>query len=418
MEQKKLYKTIESFYKDAPKFKTDTELLRHVLDQIIHSEEIEIIGGRIWALNPRRTAYILVEQMGDIDPIEDGYRIEIEDYPMFREVGNKRSVIAKETDDYLIKKGIYHYSATGVGERYKIKLGNDDRDKSYVYEYLIALNAKQLGNDLLDTLNIISTTLSSLIKARDIETEARSNLVELEKAREIQRNILPEHELTFGNYEMFGISIPEKIVGGDFFDYLHSSESDILGIAVGDAASKGISAAAQSLYVSGALRMGVQFDTKITSLIKRVNRLVYEIFPFERFVTLFYCELFKDSKGLCLYVNAGHNRPLHYKASSENVDELATTGPVLGPSPEQEYFYESFLIKKGDILVLYTDGIVEAMNSKFELYGEERLKKVILDNKDKSPKEICNSIVESVQIYSAEAEYADDKTLVVIKRVN
>jgi phosphoserine phosphatase RsbU/P len=418
LEQKKLYKTIESFYKDAPKFKTDIALLSHVLSQIIASEEIQIIGGRIWALNPRRTAYILVEQMGDIDPIEDGYRIEIKDYPMFREVGNKRSVIAKETDDYLIRKGIYHYSATGVGERYKIKLGENDNEKSYVYEYLIALNAKQLGSDLLDTLNIISTTLSSILKARDIESEAKSNLVELEKAREIQRNILPEHELKFGDYEIFGISIPEKIVGGDFFDYLTSSESDILGIAVGDAASKGISAAAQSLYVSGALRMGVQFDIKMTSLIKRINRLVYEIFPFERFVTLFYCELFKDTKGLCLYVNAGHNRPMHYKASSGSVEELATTGPVLGPSPEQEYFYESFLIKNGDILVLYTDGIVEAMNSKFELYGEERLKKVIIDNKDKSPKDICNAVVESVQIYSAEAEYADDKTLVIIKRVN
>jgi sigma-B regulation protein RsbU (phosphoserine phosphatase) len=418
LEQKKLYKTIESFYKDAPKFKTDTELLAHVLDQIIKSEEIEIIGGRIWALNPRRTAYILIEQMGDVDRIEEGYRIEIKNYPMFREVGKRRSVIARETDDYLIEKGIYHYSATGVGERYRIKLGNESEEKSYVYEYLIALNAKQLGGDLLDTLNIISTTLSSLIKARDIESEARTNLAELKKAREIQRNILPEHELKFANYEIFGVSIPEQIVGGDFFDYLKSQGSDILGVAIADAASKGVSAAAQSLYVSGALKMGVEFDIKMTSLIKKVNRLIYELFPFERFVTLFYCELFKDTKGLCLYVNAGHNRPLLYKAESGNIVELATTGPVLGPSPEQEYFYESILIKLGDVLVLYTDGIVEAMDSKFELYGEDRLRKVIEKNTEKTPKELCNAIIEDVQIYSAGGEYADDKTLVVIKRVN
>ena len=418
MEQKRLYKTIEAIYKEAPKFKTNDELLCHVLSEIIGSEEIQIIGGRIWKLTPEKDAYLLVKQMGDVEIIEDDYRIEIKDYPMFREVGKRRSVIAKETDDYLIKKGIYHYSATGVGERYKIRFLDDDEDKSYLYEYLIALNAKQLGNDLLDTLNIISTTLSSIIRTRGIESEARTNLAELEKAREIQRNILPEHELKFGNYEIFGVSIPEKIVGGDFFDYLKSQGSDILGVAIADAASKGVSAAAQSLYVSGALKMGVEFDIKMTSLIKKVNRLIYELFPFERFVTLFYCELFKDTKGLCLYVNAGHNRPLLFKAESGNIVELATTGPVLGPSPEQQYFYESILIKLGDILVLYTDGIVEAMDSKFELYGEDRLRKVIEKNTEKSPKELCNAIIEDVQIYSAGGEYADDKTLVVVKRVN
>ncbi|MCB0723318.1 MAG: serine/threonine-protein phosphatase [Ignavibacteriae bacterium] len=418
MEQKRLYKTIETISKDAPKFKSDEELLCHVLGEIIKSEEIEIIGGRVWKLTPEKDAYVLIQQMGDVEPIEDDYKIAIRDYPIVREIGKKRSVIAKETDDYLIKKGIYHYSATGVGERYKIRFLDEDEDKSYLYEYLIALNAKQLGNDLLDTLNIISTTLSSILKTRDIESEAKTNIVELEKAREIQRNILPEHEMSFGNYEMFGVSIPENIVGGDFFDYLKSEDSDILGVAIADAASKGISAAAQSLYVSGALKMGVEFDIKMTSLIKKVNRLIYELFPFERFVTLFYCELFKDTKGLCIYVNAGHNRPLFYKSETGSVSELATTGPVLGPSPEQEYFYESILIKKNDVLILYTDGIVEAMDSKYELYGEERLKNVILKNAEKSPKELCNAIIEDVQIYSAGGEYADDKTLVVIKRVN
>lgn len=418
MEQKRLFKTIENIYKNAPNFKKDDELLCHVLGEIINNEEIEISGGRIWKLTPEKDAYILIKQMGDVEIIEDDYRIEIKNYPMFREVGKRRSVIAKETDDYLIERGIYHYSATGAGERYKVRFLDDDDEKSYLYEYLIALNAKQLGNDLLDTLNIISTTLSSILKTRDIESEAKTNIVELEKAREIQRNILPEHELTFGNYDIFGVSIPENIVGGDFFDYLKSGGSDILGVAIADAASKGISAAAQSLYVSGALKMGVEFDIKMTSLIKKVNRLIYELFPFERFVTLFYCELFKDTKGLCIYVNAGHNRPLLYKSESGKITELATTGPVLGPSPEQEYFYESILIKKGDVLVMYTDGIVEAMDSKFELYGEERLKKVISKNTEKTPKEICNAIIEDVQIYSAGGEYADDKTLVVIKRVN
>lgn len=150
------------------------------------------------------------------------------------------------------------------------------------------------------------------MRSKNIESKAKLNIAELEKAREIQKNILPEHEYTFGNYEVFGVSIPEMIVGGDFFDYIPSSDNETLGIAIGDAASKGISAAAQALYVSGALKMGVEFDIRVSTLFNKINKLIYEIFPFERFVTLFYCTLFKDEDGLCLYMNAGHNLPIFY----------------------------------------------------------------------------------------------------------
>lgn len=78
------------------------------------------------------------------------------------------------------------------------------------------MNAKSLEGDLLNTLNIISMTLSSILRTKDIESTAKENLLELQKAREIQRSILPEHEMKFGNYEMFGLSLPDQIVGGDF----------------------------------------------------------------------------------------------------------------------------------------------------------------------------------------------------------
>jgi serine phosphatase RsbU (regulator of sigma subunit) len=416
MEQKKLYKTIEDFFKAAPQFRSDEELLTYALKEIIDTEEIKIIGGRIWRLSPDRKSYLLLSQMGDVDVIEENYELPIAQYPMFKEIGKNRSGVAKETDEYLIKKGIYHYSATGVGERYRVRPG--DGEPFFLYQYLIALNTKAREEDnFLDTLNIISTTLSSILRAKSIESSAKENIVELEKAREIQKNILPEHEFKFGNFEIFGVSIPEKIVGGDFFDYITSSDKDMLGIAIGDAASKGISAAAQALYVSGALRMGVEFDIRMSSLIKKINSLVYETFPYERFVTLFYCELFNDHKGLCLYVNAGHNRPLLLKSRTGEVEQLMTTGPVLGPSPNQFYTYESCNFRVNDIMIMFTDGIVEAVNKKFEFYGEERLQKVLKDNKDRTPREICELIIEDVQIFSAEGEYADDKTLVVIKRV-
>jgi serine phosphatase RsbU (regulator of sigma subunit) len=189
---------------------------------------------------------------------------------MFRKVGQYRSVIAEETDEYLIDRGIYQYSATGAGTRYKLK--DADQQTYFLYQYLIALNAKSLGEDLLNTLNIISMTLSNILRTKNIEITVRENIEELEKASEIQRSILPEHELKFGNYEVFGLSLPDKIVGGDFFDYLESVDKERVGIAIGDAASKGFSAAAQSLYVSGALKMGVEYQSKMTTMIYKINK--------------------------------------------------------------------------------------------------------------------------------------------------
>jgi serine phosphatase RsbU (regulator of sigma subunit) len=416
LEQRKLYRTLENAMKEFPHFEREEELLRYVLKEVISYEKIDITGGRIWQLSEDKRSYKMMEQLGEIEKIRKGYSLNLEAYPTFFEVGKQRTVITKETDKYLSQLGIHLYSATGVGEKYKVK---DSQGKDqFVYQYILALNSTQLHENLLNTLNIISTAVSSMMRSRKIETKARAIEKELVKAREIQRSILPEHENVFANYEIFGISIPDKIVGGDFFDYIaFGNDSDRLGVAIGDAASKGFSAAAQALYVSGALRMGTENELKMTSVIKKINNLVFKVFPYERFVTLFYMEVYADDRGLCMYVNAGHNAPFHLKYASDEIEGLNSTGAVLGPSPDQEYKIDSFYFNKYDTLVLYTDGIVEAVNGKFEFYGEDRLKQELLNNKHFPAREIAANIMESVQKYSAKGKYSDDKTLVVIKRI-
>lgn len=415
MEQKKLYRILEDIIKEAPKIDNDDELLGYVLQQIINNEQISIFGGRIWKLSEDKKAYILIKQSGVVDLIKDKYEVQVDRYPMFKKVGLYRSVIAEETDEYLIEKGIYQYSASGAG--YKFKINTAGQEPYYLYQYLIALNAKSFEGDLLNALNIISMTLNSILRARYVESSAKENIVELEKAREIQKGILPEHELKFGNYEMFGLSLPDKIVGGDFFDYLESDDKERVGVAIGDAASKGFSAAAQSLYVSGALRMGAEYQTKITAMVSKINNLVYETFPYERFVTLFYCELISDKKGLCQYVNAGQNPPFFFKSEINRIDSLSSTGPVLGPAPYQKYYSDSINFRKNDILLLYTDGIVEATNEKFEFFGDDRIKECLVKYKNDSPKEICNKLIQEVEKFSSKGVYSDDRTLVVIKRI-
>jgi phosphoserine phosphatase RsbU/P len=416
LEQRKLYRTLENAFKHFPDFENDRQLLSYVLKEIISHEEISITGGRIWELSENKTSYLMAEQHGKIEKIRKGYTLKLERYPIFYEVGRNRSILAKETDKYLTTLGIHIYSATGIGEKFRIR-DHNGKDQN-VYQYILAFNSDDLNTSLLNTLNIISTSVSSMLRTRGIEKKARAIEKDLEKAREIQRSILPEHEYSFGNYEIFGISLPDRIVGGDFFDYLSfGGEKDKLGIAIGDAASKGFSAAAQALYVSGALKMGAENELKMTAVMKKINNLVHRVFPYERFITLFYMELYKDTKGLCLYVNAGHNPPIHLSYETNSMEILEATGPVVGPAPEQDYSTDSFNFEKNDLLVLYTDGIVEATNSKFEFYGDDKLKEVILNNKNFSAKEIAENIIESVQKFSARAKYSDDKTVVVIKRI-
>lgn len=414
MDPRKLYRTLENIIKEAPRFDTEEDFLEHVIAQIINNEEINIIGGRLWKLNEKLDAYSLVAQMGNVDVIRQNYELNIDKYPMFKKVGMFRSVLATETDEYLIEKGIYHYSATGVGTRFKFKEASGD--PYYLYSYLIALNAKGLDDEFLNKLNIISMTLSSILRTKDMESSAKESRQELEKAKEIQRSILPEHEYKFGNYELFGLSVPDRIVGGDFFDYLESEDNERLGVALGDAASKGLSAASQALYVSGALKMGVGYQMKMSAMMSKINNLVNETFPNERFVTLFYCELSNDKRGLCQYVSAGQNPPMFLDYESENVERLSSTGPVLGPAPYQKYGVESINFKVNDLLLLYSDGIIEATDQNFKFYGEERLIECMKKHKDEAPKEICNSIIQEVSVFSAKGVYSDDRTIVAIKR--
>ena len=117
------------------------------------------------------------------------------------------------------------------------------------------------------------------------------------------------------------------------------------------------------------------------------------------------------------YINAGHNTPFHLIYSSDVIEPLGSTGSVLGPSPNQEYKIDSFYFNKYDTLILYTDGVVEAVNGKFEFFGEDRLKQELLNNKHFPAREIAANIMSTVQKFSARGKYSDDKTIVVIKRI-
>ena len=408
MDQRKLYKTVETIA--SQKFPSEEGMLIEVLNQIIANEQINVTGGRIWKLITDEASYALLYQTGSIEKINPDFRILITEYPLFDFVAKERTILGHETNEVLRQKGIFKYSASGVGE--KIKLNN----KLY-YEYLLALNSESIDEDFRITLNIIATALTSRIKQRRISSSVYHLKADLDKARELQKSILPEHEYHFFDYELFGVTDPAEIVGGDFFDYLEVGD-ERLGVTVGDAASKGVSASAEAMYISGALRMASNFEIKIASMMKRMNQLVNKIFADDKFASLFYGELSPDKNGLFLYANAGHNPPFFLVSATDEIQNLNPSGPVLGPTPHGKYTVENINFHKNDVLLIYSDGVTESTNDKFELYGEERLQQQLRKLKQKTPREITYGILDDVIKFSKGGQYSDDKTVVVIKRNN
>ena len=409
MDQKKLYKTIETVA--SKQFDTNEALLEEVVKQIVKSEQIQLIGGRIWKLDVKRKAYKLLFQYGKVQDIPKDYSLLIKDYPLFEKVAEHRTILADESDKTLISKGILKYSATGVGKKQKIG------DKKF-YEYLLAVNSDMIGDDLRYTLNIVATVLTQKLNERYLSHARKTLMADIDKAKMLQRSILPEHEYNFHFYNLFGITIPADTVAGDFYDYLKiGDDEERLGIVVGDAASKGLAASAEAMYISGALRMASTFQMKISPMMFRMNQLVNKIFSDDKFTSLFYGEISADKKGLFLYANAGQNPPMFYSKKYKKITLLQPTGPLLGPAPNSKYETDSINFYDGDVLVIYSDGVVDSANHKYEFYEEKRLQNVIMKSAKLSAKEIAYAILDDIMKFStSDSRYQDDKTIVVIKR--
>lgn len=414
--QRRLYKFLESI--SLKSYKNEPELLSSIIKEVCENEDFEIVGGRIWKFNIAVKGYQLIDQYGSIKVIPDNYTISTEDkhaYDVMKKLYKKRTLTENETDKMLIESGIKKYSMTGVGEIVKTQYGK-------FYEYALGFNAEVFNEDFFESISVISSV--STVAIRNMSTMNQQKLVEkdYQKAREIQQNILPEHYTEFLDYQIFGACIPDSAVGGDYFDYIRNTDNhndeETLSIVISDAASKGLAAAIQSLFVSGAIRMGMAFASRMSHILGMLNHLIHKTFPYDRFVTLFMCELTRSQNRMILYSNAGHCAPIHYRVERDDFVELMPTGGLLGVVDNQKFGVENCRLHNGDILLLYTDGISEAQDEDGNLFGEDRIKELIRKYHDLPPKDIVYRIIDDVMAYSSVSGYTDDKTLVCIKRVS
>lgn len=247
----------------------------------------------------------------------------------------------------------------------------------------------------------------------------------LRQARRIHSSILPQEMPTFGDFDIAARSVPLDRVGGDFFDFLPHADT-ILGLAIADVSGHGLPAALQVRDIYTGLRMGTAREYKIVRTVERLNQIIHLSRSTGRFVSMVYGELEID--GTFIYVNAGHPAPFHLNAQGE-VRRLERGGTVLGPLPQASYTRGYLTLEPGDLLVLFTDGVIETHRGRAtartadarwgplgEEYGDERLIDVVRRHRSESAEGIVDAIFADVDAFAEGASATDDRTVVVVRR--
>jgi sigma-B regulation protein RsbU (phosphoserine phosphatase) len=266
--------------------------------------------------------------------------------------------------------------------------------------------------------------LLSIIAAQSAQILENSRLYEQEKslqrmqeeikfAARIQNDLLPKKFPQLPGYDIAGKSIPAQAIGGDYFDFIPIDGSRI-GVCLGDVTGKGLPAALLMSNVQATLRGQTLVSISPKECIMRSNRLLYQSTSPEKFVTLFYGMLDTEKHSIW-FSNAGHDNPYLISANGE-MKRLKTGGTVLSVMEEFPFEEEMVELKPGDVIVIYSDGITEAMNSADELYGEERLVEVLKKSKDLSAKELIDMVVSEAREHAAGHPQSDDMTIVVVRR--
>jgi len=237
---------------------------------------------------------------------------------------------------------------------------------------------------------------------------------ELDIARDIQKGFLPETAPELTGWS-FGVHYePARQVGGDFYDFIPLPNGS-LGLIVADVAGKGVPAALVMVLSRTLVRAVTQDRSSPLEAIRQVNCLLLEQGSKERFLSLFYAVL-EPSSGRLTYVRAGHNPPLCYRGEKKEVEPLTCPGMVLGVTDMLVLEERSTILEPGDGVVLYTDGLTEAMDKDNQAYGEERLEVLLKRQCGKPAQELAEIIAADVARFVSGAPPSDDLTLIVLER--
>jgi len=266
--------------------------------------------------------------------------------------------------------------------------------------------------------------LLSIIAAQSGQILENARLYEQEKSLQtmqeqirlasiIQLDLLPKKFPAIPGYDIVGKSIPAQQVGGDYFDFIQMDDAK-LAVCLGDVSGKGLPASLLMANLQATLRGQTLVASSPKECINRSNKLLFESTSSEKFATLFYTILDYQNHQL-RYCNAGHDPPFLVSESREH-RRLMTGGIVLSIMNSYPFEEDTVPIERGDTLIIYSDGIPEAMDAHGEMFSEERLSGLLNECRSLPAAELMETIIASVKAHAGHHPQSDDMTIIVIKR--
>jgi serine phosphatase RsbU (regulator of sigma subunit) len=276
---------------------------------------------------------------------------------------------------------------------------------------LLHLEAKNYSKVLEETVRELEAS-REVIRLKSLEEQKKSEQ-ELALAQKTQESLLPRCLPQFENFRIHAFNNPTRYVGGDFYDFLQLSSGECVGV-LADVSGKGMPAALLSSMVLGALSMEFGSRTEPQEVLNRVNQLLCQKSLPSQFVTLFLFLL--SPHGIGQFISAGHNTAYLYRSATGNIEELVSDAFGLGMFHRASYPSRTLHLNKGDILVVYSDGLTEAQNRQEEMFGEERLLKIIQQEAPSGSHALKPKLLKAIEEFTQGMPQNDDITFVVVEK--
>jgi sigma-B regulation protein RsbU (phosphoserine phosphatase) len=290
--------------------------------------------------------------------------------------------------------------------------------------------ARRLDDEELRFVRLLANQAALLVeqaRLRETEREQQGLEDDLAVARQIQLSLLPAGCPQVAGWEFAAAYQSARQVGGDLYDFVElpgaggaagARAAGKIGLLVADVSGKGASAALFMAYSRAVIRAAALRHASPAQVLSQANELLQKDNQASLFVSAFYAVV-DAATGVVTYANAGHNRPLWWQAASGLVRDLSGHGLVLGVKAGFSYHDEQLQLGPGDLLVLYTDGITEALDAHDELFGSDRLcRTVAAAAPGAGPQLVIDAVLAAVRAFSGGTPQADDYTLVGIRRCN
>jgi serine phosphatase RsbU (regulator of sigma subunit) len=276
---------------------------------------------------------------------------------------------------------------------------------------LLHREAKHYSRVLEDTIRELEAS-REVIRLKSLEERKKSEQ-ELALAQQTQESLLPRCLPQFENFRVHAFNNPTRYVGGDFYDFLQLSSGECVGV-LADVSGKGMPAALLSSMVLGALSMEFRSRTEPQEVLNRVNRLLCQKSLPSQFVTLFLFLL--SPHGIGQFISAGHNTAYLYRSATGDIEELVSDAFGLGMFHSASFPTRTLHLNKGDILVVYSDGLTEAQNQQEEMFGEDRLLKIIRQEAPSGSHAVEQRFLQAIEEFTQGMPQTDDITFVVVEK--